>query len=392
MRLFTAMMELCNGIRVRVPAALLVLSFVTLLSACASRPGPEALDPRAATVPGAKIVTVYLATSRERVGPGLNRYNDIPSETLNFAEYKVSIPPNHTPGQIEYPDTRPDPRKAFTVVGEEVLDRATFLKRMTARSKGKQGDLSIFVHGFNTNLPEAVFRQAQLTADADDPEANDVSVVFAWPSAGSISGYLADKATATASRDQLTDLLTMAVQARPTGEITVLAHSMGGWLTSEALRQLKLTGKQAVLDRLKVILAAPDIDGIVFLAQMQKIGRMRKPMTILVSKDDIALSVSSFISLDQMRIGSIDVNDPRVQAGAKEVNIQFIDISSVETDDTFKHNGFAALAAVYPEMKKQSNKGGDALRLGQAGVFVFDAVGRTLIAPFALGRRLAASQ
>lgn len=370
----------------------LVLFSLTLVSACASRPGLQSLDPRAANVPGARFVTFYLATSRERAGPGPNSYNDIPSETLNFAEYKVSIPPTHKPGMIEYPGDRPDPRTAFTVVSVQTLDRATFLSRIGSRAKGKQGDLGIFVHGFNTNLAEAVFRQAQLAADASDPELDDVSVLFAWPSAGAISGYLADKATATASRDQLTDLLAMTVRARPTGEITLVAHSMGGWLTSEALRQLKLTGQQAALDRLRVILAAPDIDGIVFLAQMQKIGRMKKPMTILVSKDDIALSVSSFISLDQMRIGSIDISNPRVQAGAKEVNIQFIDISSVQTDDTFKHNGFAALAAIYPEMRKQSDKGGDAMRLGQAGVFVFDAVGRTLTAPFALGRRLAASQ
>ncbi len=387
-----AMIRHCERISGRVAALALVLFSVLFLSACASRPGPQTLDPRAANVPGARVVTLYLATSRERAGPGLNRYTDIPSETLSFAEYRVSIPPNHKPGLIEYPGDRPDPRRSFTVVGVETLDRATFLSRIGARGRDRRGDLSIFVHGFNTNLAEAVFRQAQLSADANDPELDDVSVLFAWPSAGSISGYLADKATATASRDQLTDLLSMAVKARPAGEITLIAHSMGGWLTSEALRQLKLTGQQAVLDRLRVVLAAPDIDGIVFLAQMQKIGRMKQPMTILVSKDDIALSVSSFISLDQMRIGSIDISDPRVQAGAKEVNIQFIDISSVKTDDTFKHNGFAALAAIYPEMRKQSDKGGDALRLGQAGVFVFDAVGRTLIAPFTLGRHLAASQ
>ncbi|HWU60764.1 MAG TPA: alpha/beta fold hydrolase [Ensifer sp.] len=388
----TAIIGICQSLSGRVAGLALVLFSLTLISACASRPGPQTLDAHAATVPGARVITLYLATSRERVSPGSNRYNDIPSETLNFAEYKVSIPPTHKPGMIEYPGERPDPKTSFTVVGEEVLDRATFLSRIAARGKGRQGDLSIFVHGFNTNLAEAVFRQAQLSADANDPELDDVSVLFAWPSAGSISGYLADKATATASRDQLTELLTMAVKARRAGEITLIAHSMGGWLTSEALRQLKLTGQQAVLDRLKVVLAAPDIDGIVFLAQMQKIGRMKQPMTILVSKDDIALSVSSFISLDQMRIGSIDISDPRVQAGAREVNIQFIDISSVQTDDTFKHNGFAALAAIYPEMRKQSDKGGDALRLGQAGVYVFDAVGRTLIAPFTLGRRLAASQ
>ncbi len=389
MRFLRAIVGSVSG---RMSSLVFVLFSLTVISACASRPGPQTLDPRAANVPGARIVTLYLATSRERVGPGPNRYNDIPSETLNFAEYKVSIPPTHKPGMIEYPGERPNPSTDFTVVSAQPLDRATFLQRIGARNKGRQGDLSIFVHGFNTNLAEAVFRQAQLSADANDPELDDVSILFAWPSAGSISGYLADKATATASRDQLTDLLSMTVKARPSGEIALIAHSMGGWLTSEALRQLKLTGQQAVLDRLKVVLAAPDIDGIVFLAQMQKIGRMKKPMTILVSRDDLALSVSGFISLDQMRVGRIDINDPRVQAGAKEVNIQIVDISGVKTDDTFKHNGFAALAAIYPEMRKQSDKGGDALRLGQAGVFVFDAVDRTLIAPFKLGRRLAASQ
>lgn len=391
MRSLKATIGTYDAIASRMVAALLVLFVALLLSACASRPGPETLQARAADVPGAKLVTIYLATSRQRVSPGVNSYNDTPSEMLNFAEYRVSIPPNHKPGQIEYPTDRPDPRTSFTVVSEQILDRETFLKRISARGQGKSGDLGVFVHGFNTNLPEAVFRRAQLAVDSDEIGNNDVSVLFAWPSVGSISGYLADKARATASRDQLTDLLTMAVRARPTGEITLIAHSMGGWLTAEALRQLKLVGRQHVLDRLKVVLAAPDIDGIVFLSQMQKIGRMRHPMTILVSQSDLALSVSSFLSLDDMRVGRINVNDPRVQEGAKETNIQFIDISSVEASDTFGHNGFAELAAVYPQLKKQNSKG-DPLRLDQAGVFIFDAVAKTLTAPFAIGRHLVAGR
>ncbi len=41
-----------------------------LLAACASRPGPETLDARAAAnIAGAKIVTLYLATSRQRISP-----------------------------------------------------------------------------------------------------------------------------------------------------------------------------------------------------------------------------------------------------------------------------------------------------------------------------------
>jgi esterase/lipase superfamily enzyme len=371
----------------RMVACLIVLG--GLLAACASRPGPETLNARPASIPGAKVVTIYVATSRTRIVEAGERYSDLPSETLNFAEYKISIPPSHKSGEIEYPDAHPDPKTQFTVVAERSLDRAAFLKGISRTASGKTGDISIFVHGFNTNLPEAIFRRAQLTADmgvADD----EVSVLFSWPSTGSISGYLADKAGATASRDQLTELLTMVVRQRPTGEIALIGHSMGGWLVGEALRQLKLVGRQEVLDRLKVVLAAPDIDGLVFIAQMDVIGRMRQPMTILVSKRDLALSFSSFISQDPLRIGQLDIHDPRVQEGAKQTNIQIIDISDVKSEDSFHHNGFVSLAVYYPELRKQEAKG--QLLSGKGGVYVFDAVAQTLIAPFRLATRAAAKQ
>jgi esterase/lipase superfamily enzyme len=372
--------------QLRMSACLIVLG--GLLAACASRPGPETLNARPAAVPGAKVVTIYVATSRMRVAEGGERYSDLPSESLNFAEYKISIPPSHKSGEIEYPDERPDPKTQFTVVAQRQLDRAAFLKGISRTTSGKTGDLSIFVHGFNTNLPEAIFRRAQLTADMGTAD-NEVSVLFSWPSAGGISGYLADKAGATASRDQLTELLTMVVRQRPTGEIALIGHSMGGWLVGEALRQLKLVGRQAVLDRLKVVLAAPDIDGLVFIAQMDVIGRMRQPMTILVSKKDIALSVSSFIAQDPLRIGQLDIHDPRVQEGARQTNIQIIDISDVKSDDTFHHNGFGSLAVYYPQLRKQEEKG--RILSGRGGVYVFDAVARTLIAPFRLANKAAAS-
>jgi esterase/lipase superfamily enzyme len=390
MQVMNATIEMRRAVASGTAVAAVLFLLMLMLSACASRPGAATLDAHSARAPGARIVTVYLATSRTRVSEGLNRYNDFPSETLNFAEYRISIPATHKPGIIEYPKDRPDPRTDFVVVGEQVLDRAAFMKKISSRGNDKTGDASIFVHGFNTNLPEAIFRRAQLTADMGETD-NDVGIVFAWPSTGSISGYLADKASAPASRDQLTDLLTMVTQARPTGDVSVIGHSMGGWLLTEALRQLKLVKRQAVLDRLKVVLAAPDIDGLVFLSQMQVIGRMHEPMTILVSRDDLALSFSSYISQDVMRVGSLDINDPVVQQGASEANVQIIDISGVKSDDSFGHNGFASLAVYYPELKKQEGKDGS-LHLNRAGVFVFDAVAKTLTAPFVIGRHIVAGR
>lgn len=372
----------------RTAAVVVALLLVAALSACGSRPGPHTLDPRIADVPGARIVTIYVATSRERAASGVNRFTDATSASLNFAVYRVSIPPTHKAGQIEYPGEDPNPKTEFTVVDEKPLDKASFLQSVDQASSGGKGDISVFVHGFNTNLPEAVFRNAQLAADSREGN-HDVSILFAWPSTAAYSGYLADKAAATASRDQLTELLTLATKERPGGRVLVAAHSMGGWLLMEALRQLKLTGRQGVLDRLKVILAAPDIDGMVFLAQMRSIGRMHEPMTILVSKSDIALSISSFLSRDQIRVGLINIADPQVQEGAKAYNIQLIDISEVKTDDPFGHNGFASLAALAPSVRNRQDTH-DPIPLNKAGVFVFDAVGRTLLAPLTIGKKLTA--
>ena len=57
----------------RSPLTCLIIGLLALvLSACASRPGPEVLTPVAAITPGARMVTVYVATTRERTGPDQN--------------------------------------------------------------------------------------------------------------------------------------------------------------------------------------------------------------------------------------------------------------------------------------------------------------------------------
>eukprot|EP01035_Chromulina_nebulosa_P059735 gene59735-biopygen43135 len=154
---------------------------------------------------------------------------------------------------------------------------------------------------------------------------------------------------------------------------------MGGWLVVEALRQLKLEGKQAVLDRLDVVLAAPDIDADVFRTQIAVIGKMKHPIRILVAGDDRALAVSRYISGSTARVGTLDVNDPKVQAAAVEAGIEIIDISGIEPTDTARHSRFADARALYPALAANArNKNG----LGQAGAFVFDAAAATISSPF----------
>jgi esterase/lipase superfamily enzyme len=86
-----------------------------VLVGCASRPGPEVLTPVAASS-GEKTVQIYVATTREREISSGNVFTANLANTLNFAKFVVSVPPNHKSGDLEMPTATPDPRNSFAVV------------------------------------------------------------------------------------------------------------------------------------------------------------------------------------------------------------------------------------------------------------------------------------
>lgn len=364
-------------------AALLIAGFA---AGCAPRPGPEVLAATGQTVPGAKIVAVYVATTRARDVPHQNVFRSGRADKVNFAEFKISVPPKHQPGTIEWPVGAPDPATTFATVQQSVLDGPSFARAVSHHTDaGRMGNVGVFVHGFNSNFQESLFRLAQMAADAD---VRGTPILFAWPSEARVTGYIADKEAATFSRDALVNLLTELARQRPTGNITVIAHSMGGWLTVEALRQLRLKGQSAVLARLNVILAAPDIDVDVFRQQMAVIGTMKHPLTVLVSPDDKALSLSGVIAGSRPRVGALNVRDPKVEGLALKSQIQIVDISTLKASDNFNHDRFVNVAALYPRLVASADTPGSGLR--NAGAFVLNTVGTTLSTPFSLaGQALA---
>ena len=352
-----------------------------MLAGCAVRPGPEVLNPVPTTLPGAKMVTVYVATTAEREIPDSNVFANGRARTLNYAEFKISIPPRHQPGNIEWPIGNPDPAISFATVQQSILDKQTFERRVTSgASSSSRAKVGVFVHGFNTNFQEAVYRLAQMAADAD---VDGVPILFAWPSAAKATGYVADKEAVTYSRDRLAELLTTLSRKTSVEGINLIGHSMGAWLTVEALRQLRLARNDAAINRLNVILAAPDIDVDVFRSQMEVIGPLSPPMTVLVSRDDIALRISGKIAGERPRLGVLDVDDPRVQEAALKANLQIVDISSLKASDGFNHDRFARLAALHSRLT-HAEVGGAGHDMRRAGAFIFNTVGTTLSTPFSL--------
>ena len=352
----------------------LVLMLLVLgLAACAPRPGPEALN-RVQVSAAAKTVTVLVATTRQRQQADENVFTNSRALTLNYAEFTISIPPNHKPGEIEL--GAGDPATSFVTVDQRLLDKVGFEARLAQLKTVKGANVGVFVHGFNTNFQEALFRLAQMAGDAD---VDGVPVLFAWPSRASVTGYVADRDSVAYSRDYLSDLLTTLAMDAHGGRITLFGHSMGGWLTVETLRELRLAGKTQVIERLNVVLAAPDIDVDVFRTQVSVIGPLKPPVTVLVSKDDRALSFSATIGSERPRVGNLDISDPRVQEASRKYNVRLVDITALPSTDPFRHDRFSRLATLYPQLA--------AARAGEGGAFVFDTIGNTISAPFTLAGR-----
>ncbi len=275
-----------------------------------------------------------------------------------------------------------DPLRSFVTASHRQLDDKAFGQAVDHMQKAGADRAIVFVHGYNYSYQEAVFRLAQLSADAG---VRAVPILFSWPSRADFRGYVADRDSTTYARDDLVELLTMLSRSRSPRRVAVIGHSMGAWLVMEALRQLRLQGRDDVVARLEVGLAAPDIDIDVFRRQAAVVGRLSPPLTVLVSADDRALAVSSRITGGRPRLGLARADDPETQQIAREEGLGIIDISTLPATDGLNHDRFVTFAARYATAAQDGRLVG---RVQQAGVYLLNTTGRILSEPFSQTARL----
>lgn len=322
-------------------------------------------------------VTVLAATNRspDSQEPG---FGSEWAGKLSYERYRVSAPPQRKGTTITYFNGRPKPDSQYIVTDRDQLSKQEFLAD-ALRSIGPDGTTGIFIHGYNYSYQEALFRMAQIGADARLASA---PILFSWPSAAAVAGYVADRDAALASRGELDELVQALSASSKVKRIVLFAHSMGAFLTMETIRELRLQGRDEVLRKLTVVLAAPDIDVDVFRAQLRDIGRMQTPITLLVSKIDRALSVSSLIGGERQRVGRMDVDDPIIQEAAVKEGVRVIDITSVAGSDGLGHDRYASLAGFGAEAIARERHGGTSLT--GVGAFVFNTAGDIAASPFRL--------
>ncbi|MDF1679367.1 alpha/beta fold hydrolase [Ponticaulis sp.] len=363
------------------PVVLAALS----LSACISGPNNRLMVRPVPDEEARESASVLVVSTRARSDePGVV-YSGERSPRGEISIINIAAPPDHQTGRLELPHdgSRLDANEHFVTnsidyIGENPTERVV----SWFEQQVEDGSVLIFVHGYNVTFDAAVFGLAQMKLDSGMRQA---PVLFAWPSSGRLNGYLYDRESANYSRDDLENLITGIANREEVRDITIFAHSMGSWLTMEALRQYSIRNGGLNDKITNVVLASPDLDVDVFWRQMETLGPDRPPFTILVTQDDRALWFSRLIA-GASRLGGTDPTSPEVLERLQEAGgITVLDLTDVPGGDRMRHSSFLTAPDIVGHL-------GSAILNENALVRNYDAtrgivldVGHLLTAPLRIG-------
>lgn len=283
------------------PRGLKTLLNLFCISAFLSSCAPHNVAQFGEASPVATKQEIFVATELELDNLGSIFGEKRPSD-LKFMRIDVSVPPTHTPGNVEWPDGEPDAATDFVMTDSEVYPSG---HSMVGDMFGQTGDREtlVYVHGYNVTFSDALYRFAQIRTDFG---LVSHGLVYAWPSAGDVRGYAYDRDSVLYSRRAFEEVLNQ-LTVRSGGRVHILGHSMGSQLVMETLRQAALRGNRGMLDRVEsVTLMSPDIDPDVFREQATAIGKLPDPFLIFVSQEDRALTFSSLLTGFKPRLGVVD--------------------------------------------------------------------------------------
>jgi esterase/lipase superfamily enzyme len=299
-------------------------SLALLLAACASPPpSPPAATPTA-DVPRMRAVRgddgcpaefsgtcypVWFGTNRrplDPADPGKGFGSEV-DERIHFGKRIVRIPSSHRVGELGSPlwkrlllqvDDRITVDPA-TVLAREAFERD--VRRFLAGLDASDRNVLVYIHGFNTGFDDAARRAAQLGFDLKVP---GITVLYSWPSRGSVSGYLADLSAIEASEAQIADFLIAVSALADRGKVHIIAHSMGN---RGLLRALHRATAQAALragTRFgQIFLSAPDISVAAFRQLASVYPQVAERTTLYVADQDRALAALEWFTEGGSRVG-----------------------------------------------------------------------------------------
>ena len=322
------------------------------LSGCVDRTVTEVL-PSAVNVGTPE--TIFVSTTRAREADGT--YGFRRGESLGFLETTVSIPPSHTPGTLKFSYANPNPKKEFVLANVTELNGSRGLRE---HLRG-QDDVTIFVHGYNSTQTETIFRAAQLTHDIGLPGS---TLVYSWPSRATGYGYAYDLDSMLFARDGLEQTI-RELKSMGVKRVILVAHSMGGALSMEMMRQAELQHPGWAKRNIEgVVLISPDLDLDLFRSQMKRIDNPPDPFLVMVSQKDKILNISARLrgTNEGERLGNISSLE-----SLEEFPISVIDTTAFNSDAESSHFVAAtspALLSILNSLRRVNNTFGRENRPG----------------------------
>jgi esterase/lipase superfamily enzyme len=320
-----------------------VLALIAALLAACTRPpdliGIDNPDVPVESVPDLTRHQIFIATTRQASEVTSTFFSSGRAPDVGLASVVVTVPPNHVVAELERP-TRlpPDPRTEFTVVDPVVYGADTAfiaeVRRELARRPVGQRRLLLFVHGYNTTTSDAILRLAQFV---EDTGFEGVPVLFTWASAASVSRYVYDLNSALVARSEVQDVVGI-LERTGAENVEVFAHSMGTFLTMEALVDGAQTGRlnRRASSINHIVLASPDIDLDLFRKQLGALPlSIREKIYLLISKDDGALRASRLVAGGVPRVGAADAEE------LEKLGVTVIDLSEIDDSTSGSHSKFA---------------------------------------------------
>ena len=313
------------------------------LAGCASSEGFLAPVPSAADAPGASHVEMVVLTTRTRAESPAFLFGGGRAPEASFADLVISIPPDarRQIGEVQLPRQPPgNPEADFLALKSEIItkDQAKgALAHMLGQSREKEA--FVFVHGFNNRFEDAVFRLAQILHDSE-ADADVAPILFTWPSAGKVFAYNYDRDSANYSRDDLEKLLRYLQDDPQVKTISILAHSMGNWVTLEALRQMAIREGRVAPKVKLVMLADADVDVDIAREQIATLGPKRPHIVLFVNENDRALAASRDI-WEGPRLGAIDPDVEPYKSMIEQDQLSVVNMTRFPSHDFFNHGKFA---------------------------------------------------
>ncbi len=241
----------------------------------------------------------------------------------------------------------------------EAADRRLIAALSERLAQTPRREAYIFIHGYNNTFADAAFVMAGLWHFMG---RGGVPIIYTWPAGspeGAMGGYTRDSESGQFTGYHLRQFLRTVAACPQLEKIHLIAHSRGTDVLMSALRELNLeyraagksTGAELKLGNL--VLAAADLDFEVTSQRItaELLALIPERMTVYVSANDRAMSISDWLFGGSRRIGQLrwgDLNAEQRAAMQATASMQVVD-ARVRTD-FIGHSYFHASPAVSSDL------------------------------------------